>query len=190
MTFDDEFGEGFDKRVGAAIQELRKSRGMTQATLAEEVTARGVAWRQQTVLKVEKGQRPLRLQEADAVARALAVDVDVLTAEKVVFDQTALLISHIRSTEDAWEAFLSGGSRLLEFLGHLRSTLERITRTGHWESMDRSVLNAAATLLQLDIVTEAEGIRAGRNADIERDNAAAEGPGGVFSKTFMVEEWL
>jgi hypothetical protein len=46
---------------------------MSQSELAHELALRGMPFQQQTILKVEKGARPLRLEEADAIARILGV---------------------------------------------------------------------------------------------------------------------
>lgn len=67
-----------DARVGVGIQALRETLGLTQARLAEAMAQAGHAWHQQTVVKTEKGLRPLRLAEAFDLASALHVDVTEL----------------------------------------------------------------------------------------------------------------
>ena len=47
---------------------------MTQTELARQLTARGLPFHQQTVQRVEKGERPLRLNEALAIAEILGSD--------------------------------------------------------------------------------------------------------------------
>lgn len=83
----------YDARVGQRVLFLRTSAGLTQSELAERVNEVGVptSWTQQTVVKIEKGQRPLRLQEAQAVARALSVDVENLA----VSDSDADLLDEV-----------------------------------------------------------------------------------------------
>lgn len=68
-----------DALVGANVQRLRQAAGMSQTELAqrlEEDLGRG--FQQQTVLKVEKGTRPLKVTEAAAVARILRCSVETL----------------------------------------------------------------------------------------------------------------
>jgi transcriptional regulator with XRE-family HTH domain len=68
----------FNKYVGGNIQLLRKARGMSQADLARELTARGYSFQHQGVLKLEGGARPLRFEEAFALAEILGVTPDQL----------------------------------------------------------------------------------------------------------------
>jgi transcriptional regulator with XRE-family HTH domain len=64
----------FNELVGASVQRFRKARGMSQADLARELSRLGLPFQQQTVLKVEKGTRPLKFEEAYAIAVMLGVD--------------------------------------------------------------------------------------------------------------------
>lgn len=57
----------------------RGTRGWSQEQLAQRLTAAGYPFRQQTVLKVENGQRPLRLGEAIALSALFGVSIDVLS---------------------------------------------------------------------------------------------------------------
>ena len=70
--------DDFDGLVGQNVRNLRVARGMNQEQLAAEVAERGLQFRQQTIAKIESGQRPLRLQEAIELVSALNADVDVL----------------------------------------------------------------------------------------------------------------
>lgn len=70
----------YDEAVGRNVQALRKARRLTQVQLAELLALKGMPVRQQTIVKIEKGERPLRLKEAHTIARVLEVDVDALTA--------------------------------------------------------------------------------------------------------------
>lgn len=53
---------------------------MTQAELAEEMSLRGEIFHQQTVLRVEKGLRPLRVTEWNLMAEVLDAPPDALAA--------------------------------------------------------------------------------------------------------------
>jgi transcriptional regulator with XRE-family HTH domain len=63
----------FNQRVGANVQRLRKAAGIAQADLARLLTERGLSFQQPTILKVEKGTRPLKFEEACAIADILEV---------------------------------------------------------------------------------------------------------------------
>src|SRR5215217_1703109 len=69
----------FNKRVGAKLQRIRKAAGLSQADLATQLEARGLPFQQPTILKVEKGSRPLKLEEAYAIAQILRVNVASLS---------------------------------------------------------------------------------------------------------------
>jgi transcriptional regulator with XRE-family HTH domain len=63
----------FNERVGANVQRFRKAADMSQAELAHQLTERGFSFQQPTVLKVEKGTRPLKVDELAAVAEVLRI---------------------------------------------------------------------------------------------------------------------
>jgi transcriptional regulator with XRE-family HTH domain len=65
--------------VGANLALLRKTKGLSQADLAMLLEQHGLPFQQQTILKIEKGARPLKLEEALTVAGVLAVDMSALT---------------------------------------------------------------------------------------------------------------
>lgn len=65
----------FNAVVGQNVQRLRKLTANSQEGLARDLAARGLSLQQQTILKIEKGQRPLRLDEAVVFADALRVTV-------------------------------------------------------------------------------------------------------------------
>lgn len=67
-----------NQRIGENLQRFRKASGMSQADLAAELTRRGLPFQQQTILKIEKGARPLRGDELAIVAELVGVDVRVI----------------------------------------------------------------------------------------------------------------
>lgn len=146
--------DGYDERVGRNVQELRKARGFTQSELAEMVTESGIPFRQQTIVKIEKGQRPLRLQEAAFIASALEVDLDVLDAENAVVDKTSILLHQIQRLNKAWAGLTTSVSDFMDARAALRSNLEWFAPKEDSEEprVNDHVLNEAATLQQADPV--------------------------------------
>ncbi len=67
-----------DKKVGERIRAVRLEADLTQAQVAERMTALGYPMQQQTILKIEKGSRSLKLTEAMALSMALARPIGVL----------------------------------------------------------------------------------------------------------------
>lgn len=93
-----------DAQIGATIQEVREHVGLTQARLAEAMAARGNAWHQQTVVKTEKGLRPLRLTEACDLAAVLHVDLAVLAGVEGLSPEHLALKAQLDRAEEAERA--------------------------------------------------------------------------------------
>ncbi|WP_406000738.1 helix-turn-helix transcriptional regulator [Streptomyces sp. NBC_00829] len=55
----------------------RKEAGLSQQKVADALQAEGYAFSQTTVAKIERGDRPLRLDEAAAIARLFGTTLDV-----------------------------------------------------------------------------------------------------------------
>lgn len=74
-----------DKQIGQNIARLRGA--MSQKDLAVAMRHRGHKWSQATVWNVERGERPLRLSEATAVAELLELEsVQSITAPEGEFE--------------------------------------------------------------------------------------------------------
>ena len=73
MTDDDQLPSPDDteQRFAANLRLLRERQDISQVKLAQEMAARGWPWRQQTVTRVENGQRMIRFGEATALAEIL-----------------------------------------------------------------------------------------------------------------------
>jgi transcriptional regulator with XRE-family HTH domain len=73
VTDDDQLANPDDteQRFAANLRLLRERQDISQAKLAQEMAARGWPWRQQTVTRVENGQRMIRFGEATALAEIL-----------------------------------------------------------------------------------------------------------------------
>lgn len=72
-------GSERDKLIGRNVATLRAD--VSQQALADAMRARGHRWSQATVWSVEKGDRPLKLDEAIDLARVVECDVGQLWAE-------------------------------------------------------------------------------------------------------------
>lgn len=61
-----------EEQIGAEVQAAReKMPGLSQKGLALVMATRGFKWSQATVSQIEKGERPLRLSEADHLAELI-----------------------------------------------------------------------------------------------------------------------
>ncbi|MES5378531.1 helix-turn-helix transcriptional regulator [Mycolicibacterium conceptionense] len=68
------FHEFWEEAFVDHVRELRQQRGWSQQDLSDRLAAEGFSAMSQTVLtKIERGQRPLRVAEASALASALGI---------------------------------------------------------------------------------------------------------------------
>ncbi|MGY1730642.1 helix-turn-helix domain-containing protein [Geodermatophilus sp. SYSU D01045] len=70
--------ETAEQRMGRRVRLLRTARGWSQERLAEVMTEHGTPWRQATVARVELAQRPVRVNEAAALAQVFDVELPFL----------------------------------------------------------------------------------------------------------------
>ncbi len=93
--------EALDITAGANIRRLRTALGMSQTELANYL---GETFRQQTVLKVEQGTRPLKLAEAAAIAEVFHVRVEDLYARGPDVELVVQVEGVTRMVMDEYEA--------------------------------------------------------------------------------------
>jgi transcriptional regulator with XRE-family HTH domain len=68
-----------ERLIGANVRRYRAARGLSQADLASALSAQGEQVHQQTILKIEKGTRPLKFAEALRICEALDISPAELT---------------------------------------------------------------------------------------------------------------
>jgi transcriptional regulator with XRE-family HTH domain len=77
--------DALERPFTALLREVREAHGMTQEKFAGEMAKRcDPIWRQQTVARVEHGQRAMRLGEAIAAADILGIDLGAFAAGRPV----------------------------------------------------------------------------------------------------------
>jgi len=113
------------------MQRLREARGMTQTDLAKALKAEGLPFHQQTVQRIENGERPIRLNEAHLIARLFEADMETMTGSLVSSDHE-ILWSMTRVSSEATEIALAivenyheWMEKVAELAGHLIEFLER-----------------------------------------------------------------
>ncbi|MDF9877480.1 helix-turn-helix domain-containing protein [Cellulosimicrobium cellulans] len=124
------YGTDVDERdvmIGRRIAQLRSAQGLSQAELASSLRDSGVRWSQGTLSKVEAGQRPVRLAEAEAVARELDADIAELLAPHDFIAQLRMSADqgeiearsrYIRAVRAAWHANIR--ARVIRLLEEIR----------------------------------------------------------------------
>jgi transcriptional regulator with XRE-family HTH domain len=88
------FPDDAEQRFAANLRVLRERQGISQVKLAQEMAVRGWPWRQQTVTRLENGQRMIRFGEAIALASILGVSLGRFTRPV----SEALEVEKIRAT--------------------------------------------------------------------------------------------
>jgi transcriptional regulator with XRE-family HTH domain len=75
-----------DEQIGRNLSALRGD--MSQKDLADRMRRRGFKWSQATVWAIEKGERPLRVTEAEAIGDVFDIHGNVLGHSETSFDRT------------------------------------------------------------------------------------------------------
>lgn len=136
----------YDAMVGENLRRLRTAKAVSQSELAKRLEQRGLPFRQQTVVKIEKGQRPLRLREAHEIASVLDLNIDDLVMESYERDDAALLVAHTTELIVRWDALQEATRNLVNQLNILAWTVDRVADSG----IPKHLLDEAFTYLQVD----------------------------------------
>jgi transcriptional regulator with XRE-family HTH domain len=76
-------GTGPEGIVVRRVRDLRVKAGLTQSQMAAEMTARGFSMVQSTIANIEAGHRPVRLNEAAALAAVLGAVLPELLLDPI-----------------------------------------------------------------------------------------------------------
>lgn len=93
-----------DQTVGESIRRRRERLFWSQTELAGQLTTVGMPMNQNTVSRIEHGERPLRLAEAATFAEVLGVSIDVLIGAAAT--TTDAYAAGARAERAAMRAFL------------------------------------------------------------------------------------
>jgi transcriptional regulator with XRE-family HTH domain len=127
--------DGFDAVVGANVRQYRQAAGLTQAAIGD---ALGLP--QQTVPKIERGERPLRFAEAHHLAALFGIEVEALSAPS-----GAGVAAAVAATNEASRWLTTAALELGEQLGKLACAVHADEST-----------EAADTLLKWDWAAEVD----------------------------------
>lgn len=132
-----------DARFGANIRFWRDVVRLSQADLGSQMAERGHPWRQQTVAKVESGERPVRVGEAITLAELLGRDIGDLFLPS----QDVTRIRSLQGkTDEVISCFGEAIAKIVRLWGS-RSTLEdSLIEMGH--AIDTGLISPSERLLQ------------------------------------------
>ena len=111
-----------EQRFAANLRLLRERQGISQVKLAQEMAARGWPWRQQTVTRLENGQRMIRFGEAMTLASILGVPLNRFIRPVSEGIEVEKIRAARARLDESCEAVAAAVCRLLEE----RSTAERL----------------------------------------------------------------
>lgn len=121
------------------VQRLREFRGWSQGELARRMVADGWdGFHQTTISRIEKGQRPVRLAEARALARVLESQVGIMIApppEAEILESLATNIGLMRLARNRIWAQVEAINENKLHLKMLVDDVERIPQA-EWERLD------------------------------------------------------
>ena len=75
-------GADLESVLAGRLRDLRTTSGLTQSQMATAMSARGLSMVQSTIANIEAGHRPVRLNEAAALAAILGVDLAELVTDR------------------------------------------------------------------------------------------------------------
>ncbi len=135
------------------LRETRKARGLSQAELADQMTAAGQSMHREALLRVENGTRRLSLDEALAFAQVLAASpANLLSPPEGAATAPIETIGYDGAGLRQWLATGSGGQA---WPGHIETADDRALA----ESWFEAVLSAlAAALLDAHRAGDKEGV--------------------------------
>lgn len=112
-----------EQYFAANLRSVREARGLSQVKFAEEMSARGWPWRQQTVTRVETGRRAVRFGEAKAAAEILRTSLDRLSWSGAELTETAFVEEIAATLHREWNATAQAVARLHAAMSRGRRTL-------------------------------------------------------------------
>lgn len=117
---------------------LREARRWTQTDLARELKVYGLPFHQQTIQRIEAGERPIRLNEANLIARVFGVDLETMTATGTPPDrEMRYVVSRLRKgSEAAAEGLSEVLAEWLEDIGAFALTLSERLSGGREDKPD------------------------------------------------------
>ena len=122
----------FDQVLKERVQVLRKSAGLTQRQLADQMTSAGYRMHQTTIAKIEAGERPVIVGEAAALAIILGVGLaDLITDPAQNQGRRLAEVAELMAERHRWQQNVAESRakiRLAEAeLAEARAQLEAVT---------------------------------------------------------------
>jgi len=125
MSSDDERLRGERKAFGENLRAVRERRGTGQRELAARMAAQGYPWHQNTVTRVEAGDRSVSFYEAMALAALLGVTTDRFTWSAPEAAEREMAAAAAARLRGAWRELALAKARLDDARDAAARTAER-----------------------------------------------------------------
>lgn len=181
MTSDAENGidDGIERRVVETLIDLREERGWSQSELARRMAEAGwPKYTQMTVSRTEKGERPIRLNEAESLAEVFGVELFELWLPRRarIFQATSENVDRLAAQlEELIERYLHEVGRL-------------VAAADNADLAEDEISYVAAQLKETPEVIAAK-VRNAAGMDFERLLGRIEGPGKRVDETIAPERF-
>ncbi len=167
------------------VVRLRKAHKMNQTELARRLNAWGLPFHQQTVQRMETGERPVRLNEAHIIARVLKTTVEAMTASAGIAERPIVnavedlrgsantYAQHLAELSSDWVVKMDDLAALVYDMGEATKNGETPTDLMRWafgwlmagREADMHMVEALSRLLHLARGAEPQEIDLPRNAE-------------------------
>jgi transcriptional regulator with XRE-family HTH domain len=156
--------QGAEHHFAANLRAVREERGISQAELARRMADRGWPWHQQTVGRVEAGQRVVRLGEAKDLAAILETTIDALGEPTTENGIVKGLVDASTAARKAWQQQVEGDLALRSALDVLRRRIQDARPLAPTsDRVDYALGIAEDTLLMAEPVVAAKDTKAARD---------------------------
>ena len=111
------------KNFRQSMKVARRQAGMTQTDLANAMNERGHTFRQQTIQKIESGDRSLQFDEAAEIAEVIGVPLERLAKNSSALETLTTVYEHAKSLAESEGAARGYLERCLELRVKVPATL-------------------------------------------------------------------
>ncbi len=121
------------------LRAAREHAGMSQSTLAGIMSDLGYPFHQQTIARIEAGERKVEVEEAFALARSVRADVEILLRPPGVARDGLRLLDAARRVQEARQAIRNVQDRYAAERGQLEALIAATERAGNAERLAREI---------------------------------------------------
>lgn len=135
-----------DQRFAANFRAAREQAGLSQRQVADQMRERGLPWHQQTVYRLESGEQPVKLREAEHLAAIVGTEASALTRPTGVVIAAYDILAAARKVREQRRQLDALAAVQERDIARLRAMLERARENGTAERLRGEIRVALAAL--------------------------------------------